>query len=199
MVFPPTGGELMPNDHCLDITTLWLPQGGWLWQLRWLIVVVYMAAKDKPTMHSVGRGVQACNNLQSDKLTSHRDNSQYYYGFSPLLSLSFTLNTPSMINISKSNSHFTHSTPSSQTHTFKQAALSATYLELTQLASTRHHRLGECKQLHRFNRDCDEVEVWVLARDTVAQSEDVGKDLEHVEVGPGLSIETGVLCVVCYC
>ena len=68
------------------------------------------------------------------------------------------------------------------TLTHPQAALSTTYSQLTQLASTRHHRLEECKQLHRFNRDCDEVEVWIVAKETVAQNEDVGKDLEHVEV-----------------
>ena len=61
-------------------------------------------------------------------------------------------------------------------------SLTATYSELTLLASTRHHRLVECKQLHRFNRDSDEVEVWILAKEAVAQNEDVGKDLEHVEV-----------------
>jgi spectrin beta len=70
----------------------------------------------------------------------------------------------------------------SEAITEREAALSAAYSELTLLSSARHHRLDECRELHRFNRDCDEVEVWVLARDAVAQNEDVGKDLEHVEI-----------------
>ena len=40
----------------------------------------------------------------------------------------------------------------------------------------------ECKQLHHFNRECDEVEVWVVGREAVAANEEIGKDLEHVEV-----------------
>ncbi|CAI8040975.1 Spectrin alpha chain, non-erythrocytic 1 [Geodia barretti] len=70
----------------------------------------------------------------------------------------------------------------SETITEREVSLTATYSELTLLASTRHHRLVECKQLHRFNRDSDEVEVWILAKEAVAQNEDVGKDLEHVEI-----------------
>lgn len=40
----------------------------------------------------------------------------------------------------------------------------------------------ECKQLHHFHRECDEVEVWIVGREAVAASEELGKDLEHVEV-----------------
>ena len=63
-----------------------------------------------------------------------------------------------------------------------QALLSTTYSELTELSFTRHHRLVECKQLHGFHRECDEVEVWIAGREAVAANEELGKDLEHVEV-----------------
>lgn len=63
-----------------------------------------------------------------------------------------------------------------------QSSLSAAYSELTELSSNRHHRLLECKQLHHFHRECDEVEVWIVGREAVAASEELGKDLEHVEV-----------------
>ena len=47
----------------------------------------------------------------------------------------------------------------------------------------RMHRLVECKQLHSFNRECDEVEQWIAEKEVVALNEDLGRDLEHVEVG----------------
>lgn len=56
-------------------------------------------------------------------------------------------------------------------------------MELKQLASTRKHHLVECKQLHKFNRECDEVEQWMAEKKVVVSNEDLGKDLEHVEVG----------------
>ena len=34
----------------------------------------------------------------------------------------------------------------------------------------------------RFNRDCDEVEVWISEKHAVASSTDTGQDLERVEV-----------------
>ena len=40
----------------------------------------------------------------------------------------------------------------------------------------------EFKQFHQFERECDEVEVWIMERLTVANNEELGKDLEHVEV-----------------
>ena len=56
------------------------------------------------------------------------------------------------------------------------------YSELQELSSRRHHCLVEFKLLHQFNRECDEVEQWIAEKETVACNEDLGKDLEHVEV-----------------
>ncbi len=63
-----------------------------------------------------------------------------------------------------------------------QSMIEGQYSELQQLCSQRHHRLVECKQLHQFNRECDELEQWIAEKETIACSEDLGKDLEHVEV-----------------
>ena len=54
--------------------------------------------------------------------------------------------------------------------------------ELITLASHRQLRLRETKQLHEFNRECDEVAKWIEDKEKVACSEETGKDLEHVEV-----------------
>lgn len=64
-----------------------------------------------------------------------------------------------------------------------QTSIKSHYSELQELAASRHHRLVECKQLHQFNRECDEVEKWIAEQETVACNEELGKDLEHVEVG----------------
>ena len=34
----------------------------------------------------------------------------------------------------------------------------------------------------RFNRECDEVEIWISEKHITASSEDTGQDLERVEV-----------------
>ena len=54
--------------------------------------------------------------------------------------------------------------------------------QLEELASHRHLRLNETKELHQFNRECDEVTKWIAEKKVVACAEDTGRDLEHVEV-----------------
>ena len=65
---------------------------------------------------------------------------------------------------------------------FLQALLESRCRELEGLASKRQLRLNETLQLHRFNRECDEVSKWMKEKETVASAEDTGRDLEHVEV-----------------
>ena len=38
------------------------------------------------------------------------------------------------------------------------------------------------RELHQFTRECDDVEAWVCEKELVAANEDLGKDVEHVEV-----------------
>lgn len=54
--------------------------------------------------------------------------------------------------------------------------------ELIELSSRRRLRLIETKQLHEFNRECDEVTKWIGEKEVVACSEETGRDLEHVQV-----------------
>ena len=63
-----------------------------------------------------------------------------------------------------------------------QDSIEAKFQELVQLSGSRQHRLTETKQLHEFNRECDEVTKWIKEKEVVACSEDTGRDLEHVEV-----------------
>ena len=63
-----------------------------------------------------------------------------------------------------------------------QAVVEACFRELEELAANRYHHLVEFKQFHQFDRECDEVEAWIMERLAVTSNEELGKDLEHVEV-----------------
>ena len=63
-----------------------------------------------------------------------------------------------------------------------QAGVEARFSELEELAASRYLHLVEFKQLHQFERECDEVEQWIMEKLAVANNEELGKDLEHVEV-----------------
>ena len=53
--------------------------------------------------------------------------------------------------------------------------------ELSQKASQRHRRLLESSHLFNFFREADEVESWIAEKESIAISDDYGRDLEHVE------------------
>ena len=63
-----------------------------------------------------------------------------------------------------------------------QTGVEARFSELEELAASRYLHLVEFKQLHQFERECDEVEQWIMEKLAVANNEELGKDLEHVEV-----------------
>ena len=52
---------------------------------------------------------------------------------------------------------------------------------LQQKASYRSKRLQDFNKLFNFYREADEVESWIIERESVATSDDYGRDLEHVE------------------
>ena len=56
------------------------------------------------------------------------------------------------------------------------------YSDLVKLSADRHRALREMRELHQFTRECDDVEAWVCEKELVAANEDLGKDVEHVEV-----------------
>lgn len=70
------------------------------------------------------------------------------------------------------------------------------YSDLVRLSSTRNHALIEARQLHQFTRDCEDVEAWVCEKELVAANEDLGKDVEHVEVCVCEGVETRVCSCV---
>ncbi len=56
------------------------------------------------------------------------------------------------------------------------------YSELVSRSSSRNHTLIETRQLHTYNRLCGDVRTWICEKELVAANEDLGKDVEHVEV-----------------
>ena len=63
-----------------------------------------------------------------------------------------------------------------------QEGIEAGFRELRAQADSRQRRLLECRQLHHFTREYEEVEQWITKRELVAANEELGKDLEHVEI-----------------
>jgi len=53
--------------------------------------------------------------------------------------------------------------------------------ELSEKASHRRQRLLDSNQLFNFFREADEVESWIAEKESIAASDDYGRDLEHVE------------------
>ena len=53
--------------------------------------------------------------------------------------------------------------------------------KLSENASHRRQRLLDSNQLFNFYREADEVESWIAERESIATSDDYGRDLEHVE------------------
>ncbi len=65
---------------------------------------------------------------------------------------------------------------------FIQESVEKLYSDLVRLSAARNHALIEARQLHQFTRECEDVEAWVCEKELVAANEDLGKDVEHVEV-----------------
>ena len=53
--------------------------------------------------------------------------------------------------------------------------------ELSEKSSYRRQRLLDSNQLFNFYREADEVESWIADKESIAMSDDYGRDLEHVE------------------
>lgn len=55
------------------------------------------------------------------------------------------------------------------------------FQRLSDKASERQQRLLDSNQLFNFYREADEVESWIAERESIAMSDDYGRDLEQVE------------------
>lgn len=62
-----------------------------------------------------------------------------------------------------------------------QSEMETRFQRLSDKASERHQRLLDSNQLFNFYREADEVESWIAERESIAMSDDYGRDLEHVE------------------
>ena len=64
----------------------------------------------------------------------------------------------------------------------RQARLSRLYAALRELWEERRGRLQEQQRLWQLRRELDDVEQWLLERELVAASHEMGQDYEHVTV-----------------
>ena len=59
--------------------------------------------------------------------------------------------------------------------------MEARFEGLSEKSAQRRQRLLDSNQLFNFYREADEVESWIAERESIAMSDDYGRDLEHVE------------------
>ena len=60
--------------------------------------------------------------------------------------------------------------------------ISELWQKLIKTSSTKRQTLIDDQKRGQFVREVDEVAAWISDREAVASAEDVGKDLEHVEM-----------------
>ncbi|XP_013777045.2 LOW QUALITY PROTEIN: spectrin beta chain, non-erythrocytic 1-like [Limulus polyphemus] len=64
----------------------------------------------------------------------------------------------------------------------KLASIDTQYKQLRELCEEREQRLLENREYLAFLREADKVELWIENQMAITNSDDLGKDLEHVEV-----------------
>ena len=62
-----------------------------------------------------------------------------------------------------------------------QSEMETRFGDLSEKSSHRRQRLLDSNQLFNFFREADEVESWIAEKESIASSDDYGRDLEHVE------------------
>lgn len=60
--------------------------------------------------------------------------------------------------------------------------ISQLWQKLIETSSTKRQKLIDAQKRGQFVREVDEVAAWIADREAVASAEDMGKDLEHVEM-----------------
>ena len=60
--------------------------------------------------------------------------------------------------------------------------ISQLWQKLIETSATKRQKLIDAQKRGQFVREVDEVTAWISDREAVASAEDVGKDLEHVEM-----------------
>ncbi|XP_044739331.1 spectrin beta chain, non-erythrocytic 1 isoform X2 [Chrysoperla carnea] len=64
----------------------------------------------------------------------------------------------------------------------KQEIIEQKYSELQLLSKKRRERLNQALEFFKFIRESDEVQEWIVEQTKIADSEDYGTDVEHVEL-----------------
>ena len=60
--------------------------------------------------------------------------------------------------------------------------ISQLWQKLIETSATKRQKLIDAQKRGQFVREVDEVAVWIADREAVASADDMGKDLEHVEM-----------------
>eukprot|EP00118_Oscarella_pearsei_P025242 m.307813 g.307813 ORF g.307813 m.307813 type:complete len:2422 (+) comp42859_c0_seq1:216-7481(+) len=72
--------------------------------------------------------------------------------------------------------------PDSDTVASRQRLIDGKYERLRKSADGRRVKLQESVKRHQLSREVNELESWINEKEAVASSDELGKDLEHVEV-----------------
>ena len=63
----------------------------------------------------------------------------------------------------------------------RQVAIKSKYTRLQQLAKDRRKTLEESKKKYHLSREINELEHWITDKEALASTDELGKDIEHVE------------------
>ena len=66
---------------------------------------------------------------------------------------------------------------------------------LQTLTAARRSKLQESIKLHQYIRDVDEVMSWLTEKQAIAESDDYGKDFEHLLVNIFVCVHIIILCM----
>ena len=64
----------------------------------------------------------------------------------------------------------------------KQAKVDKLYAGLKEMSEVRKLRLADLLRLYELNRSMDDLEIWLVEREIVAKSHELGIDFEHITV-----------------
>lgn len=78
------------------------------------------------------------------------------------------------------NSLINENVADSERITQRQNEINRLYTQLNELAAERHARLDEGLELFKLNREIEDLMQWISERDAIANSHELGQDLDHV-------------------
>eukprot|EP00731_Ephydatia_muelleri_P023859 Em0016g130a len=88
----------------------------------------------------------------------------------------------SALSINASGNPLLMSAPLQDTVQSRQLAINSKYDHIQRMAKERRQRLEESKKKFKLMREINELEHWITDKEALAATEEVGKDLEHVQM-----------------